>query len=148
MKFNHSSFTSPQGRSAGPITKTGAFPFRAASDTHPGYDPDGFCVPLTSTLGFRMPEFWVGLLRGPGYAGAGRVASTSWVLTLCGENRDSSAERTRRRRRNHSDVPWNLSGIDVVPFPKRWFEPISKDLAVPNDPQTIRQSLPQPKRCL
>jgi len=79
MKFYHSSFTSPQGRSAGPITKTGAFAFRAASDIHPGYDPDGFCVPLTSTLGFRMPEFWVGLLRDPRICGdgAGRVGIMS-----------------------------------------------------------------------
>ena len=51
MGFIHSRFTLPQGWSAGPITRTGASQFRAATDTRTVYGPDGFHIQLTYTPG-------------------------------------------------------------------------------------------------
>lgn len=51
MGFIYSRFTLPQGWSAGPITRTGASQFRAATDTRTVYGPDGFHIQLTYTPG-------------------------------------------------------------------------------------------------
>ncbi len=51
MGFIHSRFTLPRGWSAGPITRTGASQFRAATDTRTVYGPDGFHIQLTYTPG-------------------------------------------------------------------------------------------------
>jgi len=51
MGFIHSRFTLPQGWSAGPITRTGASQFHAATDTRTVYGPDGFHIQLTYTPG-------------------------------------------------------------------------------------------------